>query len=111
MHEHLCWQKPMLPTRCALADTQPASVSMRWPSWCSLMSLPVAQGFAPTDTWLSIAIKIVKAHLKSYIISSSADQAAVVLYGTVCRLHIYSSRMLAMLTEAVSHRQYVRDSP
>ncbi len=41
------------------------------------------QGFEQTDTWLSIAIKIVKAHLKSCIISSSADQAAVILYGTV----------------------------
>ena len=43
----------------------------------------VVQGFEAKDTWFSIAIKIVKAHLKSYIISSSADQAAVILYGTV----------------------------
>ncbi len=52
------------------------------------MTLPIAQGFESTDTWLSIAIKIVKAHLKSYIISSSADQAAIVLYGTVRLAHV-----------------------
>ena len=52
------------------------------------MISPLAQGFESTDTWLSIAIKIVKAHLKSYIISSSADQAAIVLYGTVRLAHV-----------------------
>jgi len=76
--------------------------------------LPLAQGFESTDTWLSIAIKIVKAHLKSYIISSSADQAAIVLYGTVRLAHVLWKMLTLFIgvkltpatTTAISQRRH-----
>ena len=41
------------------------------------------QGFAETDTWLSIAIKIIKAAMKGRIIGSASDKMSIILFGTV----------------------------
>ncbi|KAK9806596.1 hypothetical protein WJX73_006230 [Symbiochloris irregularis] len=39
-------------------------------------------GFSPSDSWLEIALKVIRGLYKQHIISSPADSLAVVFYGT-----------------------------
>lgn len=41
------------------------------------------QGYDPDDTWLEIALKIIKGLFKEHIICSPSDSLALVFFGTV----------------------------
>ncbi len=41
------------------------------------------QGFAESDRWFDVAVKVAKEFIKSHIISSDNDRIGVVFYGAV----------------------------
>ena len=61
------------------------------------------------DTWLEVAIKVVREVLKMRIISSDNDQLAVVFYGTV-RQYSMSSLSEALTTDLFTQHDGVRSA-